>query len=1619
MLLNRVLRYLKYLIISLVILVMLILIGINLPFVQPIITTKANSILAEKKLPVHVDRINFLITGRIGLSGVEIINSNGDTIVYAKEIKVSVKIIPLIFHKVDIMGITIENATVNIKTDPPTGKLNIISIFSSGEKPASNEKSSGKKWDISISSVYLSKVRFTMDDSVNAIYINAATDELSVILEKFSLTERQIYASYISLRNANGTISRGESVKSIVVSGQSKTQWAFKLKDSDLNKIHFILSQPGNKQKMEIDLAKGVIYNSALDLGNKNINVGKIDLDTPVAEILSSKTQQAKGNVSKDPTDDGFPGAWKITGEDLRISEGSFLTGPYPDKGVQADDSSFKVTELNCEFRDVRLSSRLSRLSLAGFSFALGNGVRLEKGDLTLVSDSTIKTTLRSNLTTSLSHINLTLEAGSGLNELLKSYRSVPFSLKIDDTEVSATDFLAFFPQLANKQTLKERKAFRLALKCDISGDGDQLNIGYIDLTTWKGASLSFSGNIEGFKNPSSAKCSVKFKTGAITPAYLREILLVAGSDPAIPDFDPVTIEGSVDSNLNKPNFCLQLDSKSGMMKMEGNVDLQKEGYKLKMSGYHIDLGKFSGVNDLGIFTGSLDLHGKGFDVRKMKLDLFLAIDTAGFRDYNYTGVSMNLQADEGSFGLKLKSGDPSFKCDLSGSLRFDGSFAGGKFGGLFEVDAGKLHLFPDLAARGGVEATFDNSGKNFSGSLSLKDLILTKNYRREGLNNIFISILSTDTLLMGKIRSDFLNAEASYKGTSEELKRIFNEGRFKGIGLIDSAVSNRIPYTRSLNGLNMSIESTYDPVIGLFLNDTVFSYHKFNLKLANDTMGIVRTEISADRIRYRNSTAYGIIMNLTALHGKSGFNLKADSLKYGDIHFTGMSADLTSSGGKAFYKVTASDLNNHLLYDIGGEIYKDNNEIRMRTSQPVWIINGSEWEVSQGDFLVLESGKSDFKADLHWKNDTSSIDISGQKSDKISFACNKLWLSMLKVPGLNTYGLDGELTGRIEYAGNMNTRLDIQMYLNQFKVQGNMLGKVSVSGNYSSDTTGTLKSDLRVTLNDSSKLSLLIRRRKDAGQKSLQTEFSRIPLTILESVAGKVVNGIHGEVSGGITMTFPGNKPLINGTVRFSKVDLKIVPLNARFYLSDEVIKIENDLLKLNRFTVMDSLRKKLDLNGVVDMSDFKNITADLEVTSDHLQVMNTNEKDNESFNGSIFVNTHLSISGPVKTPVISGKIALAAGTIVNYQYKENLNISETEKIVTFTSRSDQQASDRLKQRPENQFSKSPNIKASIEIDPESQFNFQISKGYDISVGINGGGFLNYILLPNNTISLNGTYEIRKGNSTLKIPGWPRKDFNITPGSYVRWSGAVDDPELHIETTSKVRGSYINPVDDKTREVDFIVSMKLANKLADLEIIFDVGSNDQYITSVFNTLSADERMKQAINLLIFERIDLPNLSSSSAYVSQQINQFWESQINRFTKSAIKNVDLSFGIDTYTGATGTGGAQTYTSLSYKVKKDMFHERGSVLVSGRMNDASSAASQTNTVIENFIFEYAIDSNRTKFLKVYRKNDYEDLLEGEVVKSGVGFIYRKSYDRLKDIWRKPQKASDKTKKQASEK
>jgi hypothetical protein len=391
--------------------------------------------------------------------------------------------------------------------------------------------------------------------------------------------------------------------------------------------------------------------------------------------------------------------------------------------------------------------------------------------------------------------------------------------------------------------------------------------------------------------------------------------------------------------------------------------------------------------------------------------------------------------------------------------------------------------------------------------------------------------------------------------------------------------------------------------------------------------------------------------------------------------------------------------------------------------------------------------------------------------------------------------------------------------------------------------------------------------------------------------------------------------------------------------------------------------------------------------------------------FTGNVFVDTRISVEGPFTGPDISGNIRLSQGSEIFYQHMEDLKMTETERIVNFVGYAPGEAVEKSPPLSGQGRVGRSSIATVIEIDPRTRINFTLAKRmFTIYLDVKGGGNLQY-KLENEQMALSGKYEIGEGTTFLKLVGWPDKSFDLVEGGFIRWDGLAENPELGIEAESKVSTSYVNPIDGKNRDIDFFVMLRLTGYLEELDVIFTIRTPDQYVMSIINTLSPDEQMRQALSILLFEAIDLPGISSSTNYMAAQVNQILSSQLNQFTQSAIKGVDISFGLDTYDQSYQDGSNETTTSLSYEVSKKFLNNRAQIEFSGRLKDANETTT-TDHSLNNLSFEYTLDSAATKYLKIYNEHTYDDVFEGEVIKTGVGFTYRKRYKTLKDIWRRKQ-------------
>jgi translocation and assembly module TamB len=1605
---NRLFKIFRYSIFTLAALFVLLLLAVNLPPGQRIITSRVNGFFRDKNIPAHIDRITLLLNGKIGLKELRVIQHSNDTILYVRNLRIAFNPIPLIFKKVKVGSLSMDHAVVNLATDDSTGILNLFAFFPSKPKTKDTKKVKNKQWDFQVKSVSLKNIRFKYSDVYHGVHLKNSLKNLYVRFSRFSILGKEINAAYINMEQIRFHMATNTPRVTKTAKANEPSVWKFNVTNADLKDIAFSSHQPETRLRMVVTLGEGTVSKSHVDLGQHIVDIGLLQLGKPRLVLYSSSEKKQNKSSSNPAAGDAFPGVWDMSGDFLKIEEGSLRSLSYDgSRLIKTGPDLTRFDHFETTLKSVKISSLASAFNMSRLSMNLGNGLKIEQGKVVFRSDSIHKTKLQADLRTTFSHVDMKLLTGETLPSMIKkSFLTVPFSLFINESEISLRDLYSFMPP-SDKRIVDQTRDDKLGIQGTLSGSTEFLQINELGLSTPAGLKLRISGSVTRLADIRSAHCSIDFKTNTITTAQVKELTELAGTSAMLPSFNPMVFKGTIRNRMMAPEITIDIQGESGNIGIIGSADLPEKSYIMELRFADLKAGELAGIKDLDSVSGRISIQGKGFKPDSIIAKATVAIDKAGYKGYVYRNLKIEAMAETGIYAFQIVLADTSVECRLTGYISRKDSIIAGEVSGNFKIQTGNLHLYRDsIDFAGDLKAVLRQNPSEISASLDINNLVLKKKGYSGILKRTFVSFLSNGSLIKTHVESDFLKADFQSHVSLTDFKKAFKIPEYGLSSLVDSSFYYEIPVMSALPDADLTIEAGYSPLINLFIADSLLNYKLISVQLTKETQGIVKGEIYLDKYRFMNTSGYATSIQLESSSGKASFFIKTDSIQFRNINLGTSQTGLIYTQNKADITLRIGGRNKGILYNIACEAIKRNKLIELRSTIPEWTLNGYDWSVSSGQFLIFEPETKNYTVDLHWKNSQSMIDLYGGNSDKINLDLKQVAISKLVIPGIIPYSFDGILNGSVSYRDGLQNIITASMEILQVQAAGQIMGDISVKGQYLSDTLGSSEGNVNILMEDAAELSVSAKLGTNPA-KSIHTKFKNLSLNYLAPFLQKYISGLTGKINGGVDLTFPAENPELNGLIRLSETGFRIIPLNAKYTIPNDEIVIKKNEIVFNQFVVLDSLRKRLNVIGKINMNSKPNPTADLQITSDNLQVMNTTEKDNPAFNGDVFINAKLNIVGPVQNPSISGNLVLAGGTVINYRYMENLAISETEKTIKFASLKPDQTAEMLKRKAVKNLSNSPHLETSIEIDPRSIFNFQINRGFDIGAHISGGGFLNYAMLPNSSMSLSGRYEIQQGRADLKIVGWPRKNFIISPGSYLRWDGKVDDPEMNIETTSKVKGSYINPVDNKSREVDFNVNMKLANRLSQLEIIFDVMSNDQYITSVLNSLSKDERMKQAINLLIFEKIELPNMESSSSYVSQQINQFWESQLNQFTKSAIKNVDISFGVNTYKGASEGGGEQEYTSLSYEVKKQMFHERGSVMVSGKMNDNSVAGEQTNNVIDNFTFEYALDTNRSKYVKIYRQQNYEDLLEGEVIKSGVGFIYRRNYDRLSDIWRRQKK------------
>nr|HMU05005.1 translocation/assembly module TamB domain-containing protein [Saprospiraceae bacterium] len=140
----------------------------------------------------------------------------------------------------------------------------------------------------------------------------------------------------------------------------------------------------------------------------------------------------------------------------------------------------------------------------------------------------------------------------------------------------------------------------------------------------------------------------------------------------------------------------------------------------------------------------------------------------------------------------------------------------------------------------------------------------------------------------------------------------------------------------------------------------------------------------------------------------------------------------------------------------------------------------------------------------------------------------------------------------------------------------------------------------------------------------------------------------------------------------------------------------------------------------------------------------------------------------------------------------------------------------------------------------------------------------------------------------------------------------------------------------------------------------------------------------------------------------QSVSKILSQQLNNLAANLVKGVELDFDVVSSEDYS-SGNLENRTDLNVGVSKRLFDERLNVSVGTNIaleggqqgNEATNAGNSTSP---NINIEYMLSKDGRYLIRAYRKNEYEGVVEGFVVETGVGFVMSVEYNKFKEIFQR---------------
>ena len=557
------------------------------------------------------------------------------------------------------------------------------------------------------------------------------------------------------------------------------------------------------------------------------------------------------------------------------------------------------------------------------------------------------------------------------------------------------------------------------------------------------------------------------------------------------------------------------------------------------------------------------------------------------------------------------------------------------------------------------------------------------------------------------------------------------------------------------------------------------------------------------------------------------------------------------------------------------------------------------------------------------------------------------------------------------------------------------------------------------------------------AGEEDfmLDLELTSLDLATLEAFTFGELSELQGTASGSLLAKGNPADPEFSGSLRFAETAFRVSFSNVLYHLDQQEISFDPSAVRFRNFTLTDEAGNSARLNGSLNLAALPDIGFDLGLTANNFLAMNIPAGQNPLFSGRLLVGSNLRLRGNLEAPVLDGRFSLNEGSFFHMIVPQtDPQAVGAEGVVAFISPGDalvwpvegvHQEADPLMSALRNL-----DISINVEVDPSADLRVVIDEYAGDFLQVRGGGLLTYSTDPGGRISLAGRYELTEGTYLLTFYDIIRRQFSIRRGSSIVWTGNLMDPVVDITAVYTTRTSVRELFEHQPgggddprfrQQFPFQVLLKMRGNMLQPDIDFEIvlppehqGALDGRLQTRINELNRDEseRNKQVFALLMLESFIPDNPFAAvgegpglEAAARTSVSRMLSQQLNRLSGQYIRGVDIRFDLQSHEDFLDDGNGGT-TQLNIEVSRNFLDERIRVTVGGNveLEDERRRETSAGDIAGDFSIEYLLTPDGSLVIKGFRKKEFGDLFEGQVIETGVALKFVKTYNKLWELFLK---------------